>query len=578
MTMIAGCHFGDAAVIVADSRVTQQGIAQDIHSDTAQKIISLGQKIAIAFAGNVEIANDIVKNLCQHIVKEQNCQLPRVLANELPRIARHCYQQYKDKKSSLYLVSLILGGVDSSGVYLWTFESPHFNARKLSYSFAVMGSGSVVKPYLVSNYDRIKNYPDLKTKTDHLLVGLSSELSRHGVETVGGLFQTILLDTIGIRPVSHGFMDLSPEAPGQAKEIKFTAGRWIQSDFIKNEKLELIHPAKIARQRIKENHFHDFNLSSEGKKEASWYLTYFFTCIKVNRATDYIEFQGVCSQFAAHKFPRSVSLLFSLGFWGGVGDYNLEYRINTSGGIKTIFQRTIRNEFLPEIAEFDDFVTFEVESSGIVFLDCYLNDKFLCRRALYFAKLAATQAPASQEDSVNFGQRLVEQLTKEQDAYSDPMMQKKKCIPYHFVVCHQSECRNMVYKFVEEYAAVYWKKYPLVSKVFIATGIRLSKGKHEIRIDLVNALTRESETLTKDIVESESDCREMKFEGELIIRIPASGVYFFNLFADNEFVTSALLAAETEEARYFWSLPEAEKERVRNGEHIALLKRSKQAS
>jgi 20S proteasome alpha/beta subunit len=53
MTMVAACHFADGAVIIADSRATWVGSGVPIFQDELQKILSLGPKIGLAFAGDI---------------------------------------------------------------------------------------------------------------------------------------------------------------------------------------------------------------------------------------------------------------------------------------------------------------------------------------------------------------------------------------------------------------------------------------------------------------------------------------------------------------------------------------------
>ncbi|MBU1630968.1 MAG: hypothetical protein KKH49_04110, partial [Candidatus Omnitrophica bacterium] len=152
MTMIVGCHFKDGAVIVADSRVTSKEFpaGKKILSDTAQKIIPLGLKLAIAFAGDVPLANDIIFQIRKRITKNKRLRIPSKIATDLPRVAQYCYRKYKEtNKNREWSVSLLLGAINPNGtILLWAYESPSFNIKIIRDDFVVLGSGAVVFSYL----------------------------------------------------------------------------------------------------------------------------------------------------------------------------------------------------------------------------------------------------------------------------------------------------------------------------------------------------------------------------------------------------------------------------------------------
>lgn len=575
MTMVVGCHFSDGSVMIADSRVTCKAPLKDIHSDTAQKILPLGKKLAIAFSGNVAIANEIISQVHKRIAKDVHLRIPRKLASDFPRIARYYYQKYINCRDNE--VSFMVGGIDKSGnSQIWIFESPNFNSKIINSGFAVIGSGAVVFPYLKENYvDIDTNSDSLKVKADKLMIGLESELAKNGVNSVGGLFQMILLST-DIRPLEHGFMDLDPEGLGKSKEIKLESGKWIQRDIVKGTEVELIAPKNITNTFIKEMHFHDYELPSTDRKALRWYLNYFFTCMKVNRDVLILEFEGVMSQIGALKYPLSAQILVSLGFWGPSGDYELEFLLDINGMIKTIYKKIVHID-LPIEVELDNLLNLEIPSPGPVFLECQINNQFLARKALYFGK-PNTIIPDSEKERYEFINEFSKRLIDEHKGYTDPMLKKRSCILEYFIICRQSSCEGMKYKFIEEIGAVYWKSYPLNLKLTIASGFRFLKGKHNVRIDLINAATRETYNVTSDTVEANSECLVTRIDGELIVKIPKAGIYFLNVYADDKFITSVLLPAETGKAKYSWSLLDENIKEVESGELLILSKRSKQAN
>src|SRR5216684_4294903 len=195
MTMVAACHFADGAVIIADSRATWVGSGVPIFQDELQKILPLGPKIGLAFAGDVAAAALIARQLRQRLRKDEKARALRKLAADVPRIARHYYGIYKARTGRDRGLQLILSGANESGqVGVWWFQSPHFDSHRLEGGFVVVGSGSVVAAYLKNEMERIaRDAPDLKARADMLLVGLEGALQGKGVDTVGGLFQIILV-------------------------------------------------------------------------------------------------------------------------------------------------------------------------------------------------------------------------------------------------------------------------------------------------------------------------------------------------------------------------------------------------
>jgi len=577
MTMIAACHFQNGAVIIADSRVTWDLPDGRVLSDRAQKILPLGSKLAIAFAGNVDVAERIVREVRKRLAKNARLRIPDKLALYLPRVARHFYQSYTVKKSLKYSVALVLGGVDISGrVSLWTYESPMFGCREVREGFAVVGSGSIVASYLEKNYERIKSTrEDLKDLADALILGLASELQKSEVVTVGGLFQVIILSSKGISPVTHGFIELTPADPGNAKHMDMRAGKWVQIDSAKRKEIELIEPARILASSPEEMRFHDYELPATGKTTLRWYLSYFLTCLIVKRDIDLIEFEGVVSQIGCFHYPMRIPILASLGFWGPAGDHELIFRLNVYEKTRTLYKRTVSIEYFPEQVEVDTTLFLEINSPGPAFLECYIDNQLLARKALYFGVPSET-IPKTKEEYKNLIKEYPRKLIEQHRKYTDPVLQKKNCILEYFILCREAIYEEGKYQFSGEMRAVYWKSYPLPLKLLIATAFRLSKGNHNIRMDLVNAATHETSKVASAVVVPTADCIVTPIHGEVIVRIPKPSIYCFNLYVDDQFISSIILPAETNEPRYSYSLIDEDSKRVASGELLALAKRSQQ--
>ena len=142
MTMVAACHFADVAVIIADSRATWVGSGVPIFQDELQKILPLGPKIGLAFAGDVAAAALIAQPLRRRLRRDERARAVRKLAADVPRIARHYYGIYKARTGRDRRLQLILCGATELGqVGVWWFQSPHFGSHKLEDDFVVVGSG-----------------------------------------------------------------------------------------------------------------------------------------------------------------------------------------------------------------------------------------------------------------------------------------------------------------------------------------------------------------------------------------------------------------------------------------------------
>jgi 20S proteasome alpha/beta subunit len=196
MTMVAACLFDEGAVLISDSRATKTNNAQYEFSDTLQKIIPIRKNIALAYAGDVQIAGDVAREIRLRIIGNDNQKEPQVLASTLPSIARGLYLKHAIIRRRYSDIYLMMAGVDSlKQIHVYVFKSPLFKPTKIEKGYDVIGSGDIVKPYLRDRFNEIdKSTNSLKSKADALIVGLESELQKHDIGfTVGGLFQTILI-------------------------------------------------------------------------------------------------------------------------------------------------------------------------------------------------------------------------------------------------------------------------------------------------------------------------------------------------------------------------------------------------
>ena len=149
MTMAAACRFANGGVVVADSRATWYGGGPTTYADALQKIALLTPRIAITYAGDVEVAATVIADLASRVQRDERLRVPDRLCLELPRVARHIREEHEVNRAVGY-VGFLLAAVDGDGsVRLWRSESPQFDADEINGSCAVIGSGEVVELSLI---------------------------------------------------------------------------------------------------------------------------------------------------------------------------------------------------------------------------------------------------------------------------------------------------------------------------------------------------------------------------------------------------------------------------------------------
>lgn len=217
----------------------------------------------------------------------------------------------------------------------------------------------------------------------------------------------------------------------------------------------------------------------------------------------------------------------------------------------------------------------DILKPGPIFLECLINNTFLARKTLYFGQLPRDSVPKNNTELLDFQKKIREKLIEDHRKCSDSALKDKKCFLDYFVICQKCSFEKGEYIFDGEIRAVFWKKYPLPLKLFIATGFRFSKGKHKLRIDLVNAATRNSFNVSSAIIEGSSECIVTPVIGDFVVKIPEAGIYFFNLYVDDEFFSSVVIPMETDQPKYSYSLLEEDIKEVTSGGLLILAKRSK---
>jgi hypothetical protein len=572
------CHFDEGSTIIADSRVTwTYSNGGHLLSDRAQKILPLGANLGVAFSGSLSLATKIVSEIRVSIKKKPSLTNPVRLSHKLSRTAgyyyRECLRNADENRCSL---SLVLCGVPKQGSPLiWTFRAPDF-APILVLEWDVIGSGSVVRAYLKENFQSIcEQGTSLKDRATILISALESELCKRNVVTVGGLFQAILLSCGKIYPLTYRYMDLTPEKPKSAKETTISKGTWTQKDLAKQKEMSLVGPRILLESTPEENRFQDYKPTQIERRSYRWYLGHFITCLKVDRQANETTFHGMLSQVGAYRYPIRMPILTSLDFWGARGTYPLKLCLNGQKGKIVLHEENIRIQFPCESVEFEWLLKPYIEEPGPFFLDCHVGNFLLARKALYFGKLEA-ETPTTMKECFSSRTEIEENLIDAHRDCTDPAIKHAVCFLDYFIICQEATLSKSECKFIGEMKAVYSKKYPLLLQLDIVSVFRLSSGMHYARIDLFNAFTHEVINVTSGDFEGSSECLSVPVRGRVVAKIPAPGIYYFNLYVDDQFISSILLPAETDDPKYSYTLRYEDLERIRSGEVFILAKRSRQ--
>lgn len=580
MTILAGFQFDNGVVILADSRATWVSqLGSPLHfQDELQKLLPLDNRIAIGYAGDVQGANLIINELKRRMRRKERLRALQKLASEIPRIAKHYYKLHRSRSKSREHVALMLGGVTNSGkVLVFSYESPRFERIELKQNFRILGSGRQIQPEVIEGYKKIADQSiELQERAHVLRVLLDKQITQSSIPTIGGLFQIILLDEDGISPLQHGFINLNPYEEGESKRIKFQGGHWEQHDEGKNESYPLLNPSETHLIRPRDFKFYEFESPQGIKAEPFFQLTYFLTCKKVQLKTGVAEFDGIYSQIASSEYPMAYPNRVAIGFWGSNGTYPIEFYLDKNGNRKKIFQSSLNVKYFPEEQDFVFDFPIPVEEVGSAFLECFINGKIIGRRALYFAKIQ-DQIPNSPDEYKMFLEKISENLIEEHRSCSDPEIEKRGTgTLVYFQLGHNCICNQMSLRFENQFIVLYSNKYPLITRVNVASAYRFSSGQHTVRLTLMNAATRKEYPFDTASVEGSSSCIVSPILGDLLLRIPEPGIYFVKNFIDDEFVGAGLFVAETDNPMYSYSLADEQIKKIKSGEIYCLLKRSKQ--
>lgn len=553
MTVVVGFKAGKEAVMLSDSRASTPNVVKD----KLQKILPIKENIALGYAGDVEFATYMANMLRQNLDSITKAGLKSILL-EVQKIALSLYSQRPEP------TDFMLGLIANDGeALLYVFRHPNFEPEEVK-GFELIGSGAVIKNSLVNAFKNEKTDVDIKYIADKIFTTTSGELARQlKDDSVGGMFQIILLEKTGIRPIRYGYIDVDPDHEPDSKSIEMQNGAWTQYDHTKNHKSDILKPDVLLNEYPAESRFHDYK-SDPQKKPPKWHLLHFITCLALKKEVGLTEFNGTLSAIAKVDYPIEIEMLLALEYWGSPGTHNLEFTLIKDGVSQLVHKETIESEFIPQSVELVRRIKLQIDKPGSAILRSTINGAVLGRRAMYFYQLRPgdTKKP-------DIGNIMLDSMAQQTDV---EMEKNKKAEVVYFAMCQDVEYNSLNLKLVQQSVSFYWEKYPLPLKQKVISSFRLPKGEHQIKLELVDAATREKWEVGNKKMISESSFIANPIIGEFLIEIPKPGIYFLNAIVDEKRLTSILFTAETSEARWSYTILDNDKESVKKGELLCLSK------
>lgn len=572
--MVAASIFPEGAVLISDSRASYEFPNKLIPNDALQKILPIGRIRIFSYAGSVSMANKAMTELSRLNKLKREYQYLDGIIQKLPGLLKTVYKSSStpEKRGGL---SVIVGGKLLSGkIKFWVMNGPNFYPNEIT-SHKVIGSGEVVKDYLDKEIANIQQKHGLKAKADALIMGLSGELSRYGIESVGGMFQVVLVSPDGVVALDHGYIDLNPLQPPSSGYMHMEKGQWIQHNLAKGEKTPVLNPSALLCENAREKRVLDYIPLSESKKKPHWHLNYFITSLGVKIVPGDLSFHHPVVVQGSHNFPLKAGMYASIGFWGTSIDEHINLVLEKNGVRSRICQIPFKIAYFPEDIDIQIELNLNIEKPGLVFLEAWVSDQLLARRALYFMMVEADE-PKNEKEKQSLGKEVRHQLREQLIAQEDPVVERGQPQLVYFTLCQEFTVEKNIETFHSQFWVTYWKKYPLPLRCLIASAFRLSKGKHQIKFVLVDAASGKVMNIFSTEVQSQSSCLITPVHVETIINIPEPGYYYVNAYVDTEMTATTVLIAETDQPRFSYSLlPEMEKE-IQDGQLRSLVKRSSQ--
>lgn len=556
MTVVVAFKNKNKAVMLSDSRATGSVVA-----DKLQKILPLGKNAALGYSGNVSLAGKIFEK-AKNMAKAK----PPLTIWDFQKIA---IGEYKITQNSVTFIM----GVNlpaKNNVFLYKFSSPKFDPIEIKQGLEVVGSGSVIKKYLEEKVDEFETN-DIKEMADKLFTKTSSLLGKYvWDDTVGGMLQIVTIEPSGIKPFKYGFVDVDPDLPPISKGIEMQKGHWKQFDYVEKQETELLEPTELIKTVPVNSRFHDFHPPKDYSAE-KWHLLHFITCLQAQYQPGLMEFTGITTLFGKNEYPIEVGILSCIGFWGSPGRHKISFWLINGVKKELLHDEEIEIEYLPKIIDLAIPLKFYIESPGQRVLECKIDSFTLGRKPLLFHKI--NLIPDETDNLASFSSKVNKEMLRVASSTNDEEMEKDgKPELVYFALCEKYQYENSHLKLENQFLSIYWNKYPLPYKTQIVSGFRMPKGKHKIKIELVDAISREAKLIDTATVISKSSFLVTPIVGNSGILIPKPSIYFVNILIDDKRIGTFIFSAETAEAQYSYSLLPDIEERVKKGELFSLVR------
>jgi len=298
MSVVAGCSLLNGVLLTADCRATIQYPNQpDIRSDNVLKVFAIHRNTAIAFVGDIDIADHLLSKLVVGL-KNRSRKDPISLSNWLPRLFRHEYQKFvsqRRERTVIFMIASVIKGrpnvVERKAVeelvkyigfghspiqrnfmpnilieiiklpskfkwvtlpgtsmgILYVLASPSFQMRAYRpLQFAAIGSGE-------SAIEEITKYQDAILALDPGNSFVESSqfrqviqrfIDERKIQSVGGLYPVLKVTDRGVEHITMG-----AEIPvgGTRIELAFENGRWIQKNLSTGKQIPVLMPWEFIK-------------------------------------------------------------------------------------------------------------------------------------------------------------------------------------------------------------------------------------------------------------------------------------------------------------------------------------------
>lgn len=586
MTMIVGCHFSEGAVLLADSRATWLlGNGKNTYQDTLQKIFPFPFNMSMGFAGHIATATHIMRAIHNRVVSSNRLKHVASLGPNIGRFAKHEYQTLTGSGQTTGANSLVLVGIQPTrgkptpiDVHLWTYESPRYYPLRVEHDFMAMGSGAdIVAPFLRANWaDLLSQQGGLKGKADWLISRLEHELELSGDLYVGGLFQVLMIDSEGIRPLTYGKFSLDPDDGDEPIKMTIEKGVWTQSNLRTGTAISLHGPSGLKAPPSSPIAFKSYSGQPRITKHyPESFLTYFVPCAGIQQLPGRASFIGVGNCFALEDFPARFRLLACLATHPEPGHHDLLVKFGAhQDNMRTVYQETIESIYpLQEIRRHPE-VELEIPSEDNYFLELWLDTYRLARKPLVIRQVIPELRSIDKESqpSPELVQQQKAHLIEEQTRQSDPELSSGDAILSYLVPCGRCEIRESEILFDGIGQTVFPPKFPAQMRYQIPIGFRVKPGSYRLRVDLTESATRTVMPVTTASIESLHEFREVQVQGEIMLSFPKQGVYVLDFYLNERRIGRTHFFVDDVNSPMAYNLRQQDVDRVRAGETIMLVR------